>query len=76
MKCARKTDITGKPFFVYSITDFDLKDLTFWVFGVTIQPENGRSPNDFCSWSVFMTTCRPTVFFGADENSGGKSAKE
>ena len=32
MKCARKTDITGKLFFVYSIADFDLEDLTF--FGV------------------------------------------
>lgn len=58
------------------IADFDLKDLTFWVFGVTIQLANGHSLNNFCWGSIFMTTYRPTVFFGALGNSGLGSAEE
>ena len=63
-------------FFAYSSTDFGRKGLAFSVFGVTIQPINGRSPNDFCSESIFTTTFHPTVIFGALGNSGDKSVEE
>lgn len=55
---------------------FWLKRLGFFSIRSTIQPANGRSPNDFCSGSVSVTTYRPTVIFGADGNSGDKSAEE
>ena len=55
---------------------FWLKRLGFFSIRSTIQPANGRSPNDFCSGSVSVTTYRPTVIFGALGNSGLGSAEE
>ena len=64
-------------FFVYCGSNFEgKKDLTFCGYRVNIPP-TANSPSKFlCSGSIFMTTYRPTVFFGADGNSGLGSAEE
>ena len=64
-------------FFVYCGSNFEgKKDLTFCGYRVNIPP-TANSPSEFlCSGSVFVTTYHPTVFFGADGNSGDKSAEE
>ena len=61
-----------------ALANFDRKNhLTFSRFQGNIQietlPEHRRLP---CSGSVFTTTFHPTDVFGANGNSGDKSAKE
>ena len=63
-------------FFVYCGSIFESrKDLTVHRFKVIIQA-TGNSPNGGLFGESFTTTSHPTVFCGADENSGDKSAGE